>query len=46
VVTDANRRAAEAALAAARSDLERAKKALADLEEEARGKGVLPGWLR
>jgi hypothetical protein len=46
VVTDANRRAAEAALAAARSDLERAKKALADLEEEARRKGVLPGWLR
>ena len=46
VVKDAEHQAAEAALAAARSDLERAKKALADLEEEARRKGVLPGWLR
>ncbi len=46
VVTDAARRAAEAALAAARSELERAKKVQADLEEEARRKGVLPGWLR
>ena len=46
LVTDADHRAAEAALAAARSDLEAAKKALADLEEEARRKGALPGWLR
>jgi hypothetical protein len=46
VVTDADRRAAEAALAAVRGDLERAKKVLADLEEEARRKGALPGWLR
>lgn len=46
VVTDADRRAAEAGLAAARRELERAKKAQDDLEEEARRKGVLPGWLR
>ena len=46
VVTDADHRAAETALAAARRELERAKKALADLEDEARRKGALPGWLR
>jgi Tfp pilus assembly protein FimV len=46
VVTDADQRGAEAALAAARSELERAKKAGNDLEEEARRKGALPGWLR
>jgi len=46
VVTDADGRAAEAALAAARSELARAKKAWTDLEDEARRKGALPGWLR
>lgn len=46
VVSDADQRAAEAALAAARAELERAKKAWSDLEDEARRKGALPGWLR
>lgn len=37
---------AEAALAKAQQDLEKARKTLADLEEEARKKGVPPGWQR
>ena len=45
-----NRRAqmaqAQADLEKAKADLERARKALDDLEEEARRKGILPGWLR
>jgi hypothetical protein len=43
---DGDRRAAEANLAAAKAELARARKALEDFEEEARQKGVLPGWLR
>ncbi len=35
-----------AAVEAAKADLERARTALADLEEEARRAGALPGWLR
>jgi hypothetical protein len=45
-VADGDRRAAEANLAAAKAELARARKALEDLEDEARRKGVLPGWLR
>jgi hypothetical protein len=37
--TDAN-------LEAAKAELARARKALEDLEDEARRKGILPGWLR
>ena len=33
-------------VAEADADLARAKKALVDLEEEARRSGALPGWLR
>jgi hypothetical protein len=36
----------EGELLAARRELERARKAKTDLEEEARKKGALPGWLR
>jgi len=35
-----------AAVATARADLEAARKALADLDDEARRAGALPGWLR
>jgi hypothetical protein len=45
-VTDGAKRAAEANLEAAKAELARAQKALEDLEDEARRKGVLPGWLR
>jgi hypothetical protein len=45
-VTDGAKRAAEANLEAEKAELARARKALEDLEEEARRKGVLPGWLR
>lgn len=44
--TDGAKRAADANLEAAKADLARAHKALEDLEDEARRKGVLPGWLR
>ena len=37
---------AEAELSAAQADLARAQSALAELEDEARRKGALPGWLR
>jgi len=46
IVTDAERRLAEAALAASRLQLAEAKKAMDDLEDEARRKQILPGWLR
>lgn len=45
-VSDGDRRAAEANLEAAKAELARARKALEDFEEEARRKGILPGWLR
>lgn len=45
-VTDSARRAAEANLAAAKAELARARKAMEDLEDEARRKAALPGWLR
>jgi hypothetical protein len=44
--TDSDRRAAEANLEAAKAELARARKSLNDLEDEARRKGILPGWLR
>jgi outer membrane protein TolC len=37
---------AQADLEKARADLDRARQALTDLEEDARRKGILPGWLR
>lgn len=40
------RRLAQSRLESARQDLERARKALAGLEEEARVAGALPGWIR
>ena len=36
----------QAELEVAKGELERARQALADLEEEARRKGVPPGWIR
>jgi hypothetical protein len=36
----------QAELELAKGQLERARQALVDLEEEARRKGVPPGWLR
>jgi hypothetical protein len=45
-VTDRDRRAAEANLEAAKAELARARKALEDFQDEARRKGILPGWLR
>ena len=44
--TDGAKRASEANLEAAKVELARARKALEDLEDEARRKGILPGWLR
>lgn len=44
--TDSDRRAAETNLGAAKAELARARKALEDLEDEARRKAALPGWLR
>jgi len=46
VATDSARRAAGTNLEAAKAELARARKAVEDLEDEARRKGVLPGWLR
>ena len=46
VATDGDRHAAETNLEAAKAELARAHKALEDLEDEARKKGALPGWLR
>jgi hypothetical protein len=39
-------RTGSGSLAAAQQELEAAKRALADLEEEARRQGALPGWTR
>jgi len=46
VASDAEKRAAEFNLAQARRGLAEAKKETEDLEEEARKKQILPGWLR
>jgi hypothetical protein len=46
VATDAEKRSAEAGLAASRLQLAEATKAMDDLEDEARRKQILPGWLR
>jgi hypothetical protein len=44
--TDSAHLGAEAELEAAKAELARARKALDDLEDEARRKSILPGWLR
>src|SRR2546427_180936 len=46
VLGDADRRAPGAARPAARGELGRAKRSLGVVEDGARRKGALPGWLR
>ncbi len=46
IATDYEKRAAEAGLALAQRSLAAAKKQMEDLEDEARKKQILPGWLR
>lgn len=44
--TGRDQQGTDANLEAAKAELARARKALEDLEDEARRKGILPGWLR